>query len=33
MTNCEEIQKLSEKSEIKNIKYELKSFKILKNDD
>jgi len=33
MTTCEEIQKLLEKSEIENIKFELKSLKILKNDD
>lgn len=33
MTTCEEIQKLLEKSEIENVKFELKSSKILKNDD
>lgn len=32
MTTCEEIQNLLEKSEIENIKYELKSSKILKNN-
>lgn len=33
MTTCEEVQKLLEKSEIENIKFELKSSKILKNDN
>lgn len=33
MTTCEEIQKLLEKLEIENIKFELKSSKILKNDN
>lgn len=33
MTTCEEIQELLEKSEIENFKYELKSSRILKNDN
>lgn len=33
MTTCEEVQKLLEKSEIENIKFELKSSMILKNDN
>ncbi len=33
MTNCEEIQELLEKSELENLRYELKSSKILKEDD
>ena len=33
MTTCEEVQKLLEESEIENIKFELKSSKILKNDN
>ena len=33
MTTCKEIQELLEKSEIENFKYELKSSRILKNDN
>ena len=33
MTSCAEIHNLLENSEIENLKYELKSSKILKNDD